>query len=61
MKKVKYVGPSGSGVEVVVGGQLVGATDQNGVLEVQDDEVAKRLLEQDVWEPARSESKDSKE
>ena len=48
MKKLKYVGPSGTGVEI----DGVGATDENGVLEVLDDEVAKSLLKQDVWEPA---------
>ena len=48
MKKLKYVGPSGTGVEI----DGVGATDENGVLEVSDDEVAKSLLKQDVWEPA---------
>jgi len=48
MKKLQYVGPSGSGVEI----DGVGATDENGVLEVPDDEVAKSLLKQDVWESA---------
>lgn len=49
MKKLKYVGPSGTGVDIEPpdGGKYT--TDESGVAEVPD-EVAKSLLQQDVWQ-----------
>lgn len=46
MKKLRYVGPSDE-VQIAATGQIVQRGHQ---VEVEDDELAKALLEQDVWE-----------
>ncbi len=56
MSKVKYVGPSGSGVDIPLPDGRSVSTDENGIAEVPDD-VAKSLLEQDAFENVKSERK----
>ena len=47
MKKIRYVGPDAE-VQIAATGQVV---QQNHQVEVEDDELAKSLLEQkDIWE-----------
>jgi hypothetical protein len=50
MAKVTYNGPHDA-VEVIDGGVVVATVERGASIEVPDD-LAKRLLEQDVWEAA---------
>lgn len=47
MKKIRYVGPHDE-VEIAATGQFVQRGHQ---VEIEDDDLAKSLLDQSVWEP----------
>jgi hypothetical protein len=52
VKKIRYIGPNDE-VQIAATGQIV---QQNHQVEVEDDELAKSLLEQtDNWEPVTKE------
>lgn len=53
MKKIRYVGPHDE-VQIAATGQIVPRGHQ---VEIEDDDLAKSLLEQEVWEPVRKETK----
>lgn len=46
MKKIRYVGPN-TEVQIAATGQIV---EQGHQVEIEDDELAKSLLQQEVWE-----------
>jgi hypothetical protein len=50
MAKVTYIGPHDA-VDVIDGGAVIGTCERGESIEVAD-ELATRLLEQDVWEAA---------